>query len=116
VAIAAAVTSYARIHMIDFIDNSDVVYTDTDSIFATKLLDNNLVGKDLGLMKDEKNGNIIEEAYFFGIKQYGYTYRDFTTSDGNRHSYLPCDWFTYVDSSVFAGIKRNTLKIYDIKG
>jgi hypothetical protein len=32
-----------------------------------------LVGKELGLMKDELDGNKIEEAYLFGIKQYGYT-------------------------------------------
>jgi len=39
VAIAAAVTSYARIHMIPFKINPNTLYTDTDSIFTIKPLD-----------------------------------------------------------------------------
>jgi hypothetical protein len=34
VAIASAVTSYARIHMIPFKNDGSVVYSDTDSIFT----------------------------------------------------------------------------------
>lgn len=48
-------------------------YTDTDSIFTTDILP---IGKELGMMKDELNGKIITEAYFLGIKQYGYKYID----------------------------------------
>ena len=76
VGIAAAVTSYARIHMIPFKLNTDVYYSDTDSVFIKGNLDPNLIGKDLGLMKDELDGKSIKEAYFLGIKQYGYYYLD----------------------------------------
>jgi hypothetical protein len=69
VALAAAITAYSRIHMLPFKMSGDVLYTDTDSIFTSKKLEDILIGKDLGLMKDELEGNIIEEAYFLGIKQ-----------------------------------------------
>jgi hypothetical protein len=65
VAIAAAVTAYARIHMIPFKILPSTVYTDIDSIFTTTKLPDNLLGNELGLMKDELNGNIIQEGYFF---------------------------------------------------
>jgi hypothetical protein len=115
VALAAAVTAYSRIHMIDFIDNSDVLYTDTDSIFTTNKLPDNLVGKCkyLGLMKDELKGEIIANAYFLGIKQYGYTCKELITSPYN--SYLPDEWYSYIDSSVFAGVKRNSLTFHEIE-
>jgi hypothetical protein len=74
VAIASAVTAYARIHMIPFKLNPSVVYTDTDSIFTTDKLGDNLIGKNLGLMKDELDGLLIKEAIFLGIKKYGYYY------------------------------------------
>jgi hypothetical protein len=76
VAIAAPVTSYARTHKMDYIDNEHVLYTDTDSIYTTHKILDPLVGKELGLMKQELDGNIIKEAYFLGIKQYGYYYFD----------------------------------------
>lgn len=72
VAIASAVTAYARIHMIPFKLDPGICYTDTDSIFTTTKLDSSKIGPGLGLMKDELNGNIIKEAYFLGIKKYGY--------------------------------------------
>jgi hypothetical protein len=77
VAIASAVTVYARIHMIPFKLNTDCYYTDTDSIFTKTKLNPDQIGLDLGLMKDELShaeGKIIKEAYFLGIKQYGYSY------------------------------------------
>jgi hypothetical protein len=43
VAIAAAVTAYARIHMIPFKLNEDIYYTDT--IFTSKPLNSNLISK-----------------------------------------------------------------------
>lgn len=76
VAIAAAVTAYARIHMIPFKIHSATAYTDTDSIFTQEALPNHLIGKELGLMKDELDGKVVLEAYFLGIKQYGYKYLD----------------------------------------
>jgi hypothetical protein len=98
VAIAAAVTSYARIHMIPFKIRDGVCYTDTDSIFTTEKL--NLVGNEIGLMKDELDGNIIQEAYFLDIKKYGYWFKD--TSN------------VIIEKSVFAGVTRNILAFKEI--
>jgi hypothetical protein len=69
VAIASAVTSYSRIHMIPFKVDGSCVYSDTDSVFLIKNLDSRFIGDDLGLMKDELKGLIIKEAYFLGIKK-----------------------------------------------
>jgi hypothetical protein len=101
VAIASAVTSYARIHMISFKASGLVVYSDTDSIFTTKKLDDIFIGNDLGLMKDELNGLTIKEAYFLGVKKYGYQYLD---HKGNL-----------ITKSVFAGIARDSLSFDEIK-
>lgn len=92
VAIAAAVTANARLIMnvYKIAAGDSLMYTDTDSIFTTKPLDTKLVGKALGMMKDELNGKVIDEAYFFGIKKYAYRIGDEVFS-------------------VFAGIKRNSL-------
>jgi hypothetical protein len=68
VAIAAAVTSYARIHMIPYKLLPGCVYTDTDSIFTTSKLPDHLLGTEIGEMKDELSGITINEAYFLGIK------------------------------------------------
>ena len=100
VAIAAAVTSYARIHMIYYKLLAGTVYTDTDSIFTTDILPDHLIGPELGQMKDELNGSIIEEGLFLGIKKYGYWYLD---RDGNK-----------IESSVFAGVKRNSLSFSEV--
>jgi hypothetical protein len=100
VAIASAVTAYARIHMIPFKLNTDCYYSDTDSIFTLTKLNPLLLGDEIGLMKDELNGKVIKEAYFLGLKQYGYTY----LLDGNT-----------VEKSVFAGVKRDSLTFLEIK-
>jgi hypothetical protein len=76
VSIAAAVTAYARIHMIPFKLLPGTVYTDTDSIFTTDILPDNQIGRNMGLMKDELDGKFILEGYFLGIKQYGYKFSD----------------------------------------
>ena len=101
VALAAAVTSYARIHMTPFKFDENTYYTDTDSIFTSKKLDDSLINNnELGLMKDELNGLIIKEAYFLGIKEYGYYYTD---ENNNR-----------VEKSTFAGIPKNSLSFQEI--
>ena len=100
VGIASAITSYARIFMIPFKIDGSVVYTDTDSIFTTRPLPLHLIGKELGLFKDELNGLIIKEAYFLGVKQYGYWYLD---ENGHR-----------IEKSVWAGITRNTITFQEI--
>lgn len=65
VAIASAVTAYARIHMIPFKNNSDykLFYSDTDSIYINKPLDNSFISdKELGFMKLE---SINTKGIFF---------------------------------------------------
>lgn len=112
VAIASAVTSYARIHMIPFKVNGSVVYSDTDhchgndSIFTTNKLEDKFIGKELGYMKDELNGLIIKEAYFLGIKKYGFHYHD------NGH-YLDKD-NNLITRSTFAGIQKDSLTFEEI--
>lgn len=100
VVIASAVTSYARIHMIPFKFYGLCVYSDTDSVFTTKRLEDKFMGKDLGLMKDELNGLTIKEAYFLGIKKYGYQYLD----ENDK----------LVTKSVFAGVSRDSVSFEEI--
>lgn len=100
VAIAAAVTSYARIHMLYYKLLPGTVYTDTDSIFTTDILPDHLIGPELGQMKDELNGSFINEGLFLGIKKYGYWYLD----NNNLK----------VEASVFAGVRRNSLGFNEI--
>ena len=102
VAIAAAVTSYARITMIPFKINAHTLYTDTDSCFTSEPLDPSLIGPELGMMKDELKGQIIEEAYFIGPKKYGYYIID--NVSGERKEY-----------SVFSGVPRNSLSFTEVK-
>lgn len=100
VAIAAAVTAYARIHMTPLLLNDSVLYSDTDSIFASESFPSELLGTKIGQLKDELKGFTIDEAYFLGHKQYGYTYKDW---DGSK-----------IDKSVWAGVTRDTLSFNDI--
>ena len=102
VAIASAITAYARIHMIEFKLDPGCVYTDTDSIFTTNNLSNEYLSEELGYFKDELKGNIIQEAYFLGVKQYGYWYYDVNNNNEK------------IEKSVFAGIDRNTIPFKDI--
>lgn len=64
--IASAITSYARIFMAKYIDK-ETLYTDTDSIFTTKIIDPSLIGKDPGQFKLEGN---YSEAVFLAPKCY----------------------------------------------
>ena len=100
VAIASAVTSYARIHMIPFKIDGSCIYSDTDSVFTTHKLKDKFIGSELGLMKDELSGLTIKEAYFLGIKKYGYQYYD----SNNQ----------LITKSVFAGVKRDSLTFEEI--
>jgi len=69
IAIAAAITAYARIHMSQFKNNSEynLYYTDTDSIYIDTPLGNQYIGKELGLMKLEC---ICNDAVFLAPKVY----------------------------------------------
>lgn len=100
VSIASAITSYARVEMIPYKLDYDVLYSDTDSIFTTDKLPDNLISNELGFMKDELEGEVIKEGYFLGIKQYGYWIKD--KSRNNK------------EFSTFAGIKRNSLSFKQI--
>ena len=72
IAIAAAITAYARIFMSQFKNSKDfnLFYSDTDCIDIDKPLDDNLVGKDIGKMKLEyifKNIVYIAPKVYAGI-------------------------------------------------
>jgi hypothetical protein len=65
IAIASAITAYARIHMTQFKNNPDfnLFYSDTDSVYIDSTLPNELVNsKLLGKMKLV---NILEKAIFY---------------------------------------------------
>jgi len=104
VAISAAITAYARMLMADFKMNPNVYYTDTDSIFTDKELDEIFVGDELGLMKDEMKGvsidGFIDEAIFLGNKQYIVKYRKLDPDTGE---------IKQVVVSKYSGIKRDSL-------
>jgi len=101
VAIAAAVTSYARIHMMQFKLDGTIVYTDTDSIFTTEPFPASLIGSALGMMKDEMKGMLIDRAYFLGIKNYVYQY---TNTNGET-----------ITKSVFAGVEKDSVSWNEVE-
>ena len=70
IAIAAAVTSGARVYMSYFKNNPDfnLYYSDTDSVVIDKELPTALVGNELGQVKLE---HIIKRAVFLAPKVYG---------------------------------------------
>lgn len=74
VAIAAAITSYTRIHMQKFKTNpkNPCFYSDTDSVFLQYPLSPEEIGLELGQMKDELNDKLILEAIFLNKKMYAY--------------------------------------------
>ena len=101
VAIASAVTAYARIHMMQFKIMDGVYYTDTDSIFTDRPLPDHLIGKELGMMDNELANNIeINRALFLGNKKYFIEYVNTVTGE------LTC-------KSVVAGISKNYLTFDD---
>jgi hypothetical protein len=101
VAIASAITSYARIYMMDYKLSDSVIYTDTDSVIMTTEIDSSLIGPELGQMKDELNGGWMSEIYVLGIKQYGYHY---INHQGGKN-----------ECSVFAGVPRNSISFNEFK-
>jgi len=99
IAIASAITSYARIEInkYKFLKDINLFYTDTDSIIIDKPLPSNLISNSIGLMKDVLKGDKIKEGIFISPKLYGYkTYNN--------------------DEKIVArGIPINTLTFEDIK-
>jgi hypothetical protein len=69
VAIASAITAYARIEMSKYMNSTsyDLYYMDTYSIIINKQLPNNLIGNEIGKMRLE---NKIKEGYFIAPKIY----------------------------------------------
>jgi hypothetical protein len=70
VAVASAITAYARIHMSQFKNNPDftLYYTDTDSIYINKALPDYMISNTiLGQMKLE---NVLTKAIFLAPKMY----------------------------------------------
>lgn len=70
IAIASAITAYARIHMSQFKNNPKInlYYTDTDSIYTDSIIDEYLIdSKVLGKLKLE---NICKKAIFLAPKLY----------------------------------------------
>lgn len=70
VAVSSAITAYARIHMSQFKNNSNInlYYTDTDSIYTDSDIDAHLIdNKQLGKLKLE---NICKKAIFLAPKVY----------------------------------------------
>jgi hypothetical protein len=64
VAIASAVTAYARIHLYSFIEKleGELYYVDTDSIITDQPLPDHLIGDGIGQMKDELKGVTAKEG------------------------------------------------------
>lgn len=70
IAIASAITSYARIHMSQFKNNPKInlYYTDTDSIYTDSVLDPVFIdNKELGKLKLE---HVCNKAIFLSAKVY----------------------------------------------
>jgi hypothetical protein len=69
VAVASAITAYARIHMSQFKNNPDykLYYSDTDSIVTNKPLPEHMIGTGLGKLKLE---HVISKAVFLAPKVY----------------------------------------------
>jgi len=81
VAIASAITGYARVHMSQFKNNPDFIlyYSDTDSAYISKPLPKDLVNsKVLGKMKLE---NVLDKAIFLAPKVY------YLISETGKHIY-----------------------------
>ena len=96
VSIASAVTSYARITMMKYKLDPEVVYSDTDSIITTNLTPfKDKLTDELGDFKDELKGSIITKAIFLGVKQYAYQYI-------NKNNIT-------ITRTVFSGVLRDSL-------
>jgi len=69
IAIAAAITGYARIHMSQFKNNKDynLYYSDTDSIYIDTPLNETFISEKLGFMKLEY---VCKDAIFLSPKVY----------------------------------------------
>lgn len=76
-AIAAAITSEARVMMSKYILDELTIYSDTDSIITSRVLDDSLVNDKIGYWKLEY---IIDDILIIDKKFYGFTYDKTTKS------------------------------------
>lgn len=97
VAIASAITAYARLHMYDYISNSNVVYTDTDSIYTTQPLKSNDICNDtIGKFKFE---GFAKESFFLAPKLYAHKISEdniIIKARGAIKKVVNWDWFKTV--------------------
>jgi hypothetical protein len=119
IAIAAAVTAYARIYMsqikLDIIKNGgNIYYTDTDSIVSDIPLNNNIVGNKLGQFKLVY---FVKEGYFISSKTYCLVTND-SKKPIIKAKGVFSDTLTLIDfKKMFKGIsveadKKNTVTNY----
>jgi hypothetical protein len=80
VAIAAAITAYARMALTEVMkdENNPIFYHDTDSVVTQHPLPDSIVGKELGMMKLEHK---VDHAVFAGPKLYALKTKDVKTSE-----------------------------------
>lgn len=69
IAIAAFISAYGRVHLNKFRLITDIVYTDTDSIFTENPIDPKYIGPEIGQLKLESN---IIKGFFIIPKFYSY--------------------------------------------
>jgi hypothetical protein len=119
VAIAAAITSYARIYMsnikLDILKSGgSIYYMDTDSIVTDKPLREDLVGKDLGQFKLEFK---VKEGYFISSKTYCLVLNDGSTVIKTKglfsNSLTLNDFINMYKGINVKGIKQNTVTSYE---
>ncbi len=75
VAIAAAITSYSRIHKDKFkrLKKNPIYYSETDSVFLKEPQDDKYISNKIGAFKQE---SLIEKAVFVSPKTYAYITQD----------------------------------------
>jgi DNA polymerase type B, organellar and viral len=109
VSIAASVTSYARVLMSQYKNNSNfnLYYSDTDSIDIDKPLDSKFIGNEIGKMKLE---SIFDEIVYLAPKVYAAKLKgkDFIKVKGLK---LP---YSYKDLFRLKGVK-NPVSLKDFK-
>lgn len=103
VQIASAITAYSRIFMYNFknIKDNKCYYTDTDSIFLEKKLDEKYIGVELGKFKLEYE---LESAYFIAPKVYYVRRKDaYVTKKKPK------------ESIILKGLKKEEYKVENVK-
>ncbi|KAL3100301.1 hypothetical protein niasHT_027706 [Heterodera trifolii] len=124
--VAAFVTSYGRLHLYDYmeqvsaIDDAELLYCDTDSIYYVNKMGGPCVaeGEALGQMKREHTDRRIVEFVAGGPKNYGirHTARDGTDERANLKIRSFRLSYTAQQLLTFEAMKDLTLATYNIDG